>query len=121
MRKLAVEDEFIALRAQIDRHFPPEKDECERVAVLQPIGQHTDGNSGYFINYLGLAIKEELIRVHAIYNGGSEVRKDMENHRRLVRISEEDLLNDIEDCGDNDRRQKPDYNLICDAQLSELT
>ena len=32
--QLAIEDEFVALRADIDSHFPPEHDEGEHIAVL---------------------------------------------------------------------------------------
>ena len=32
--QLAVEDEFVALRADIDSHLPPEHDEGEHIAVL---------------------------------------------------------------------------------------
>lgn len=53
--------------------------------------------------YLLLVGEEEPIRVHAICDGIANHRDPVEDHRRLIGVLEQQLLQDIEDDGEQDK------------------
>jgi hypothetical protein len=52
--------------------------------------------------HLLLVPEEERIRVHAICDGAADYRQPVEDHGRLIGLLEQQLLQDIEDDGEQD-------------------
>jgi len=93
--ELSVEDEVVALGSQADGGLFAEKDEGEDVAVLFTAGE------------------EEGIGVHAVSDGVSDPWQEVEDERGLVRVTEEDLLEDVQEndqsceTGDSGQNDEP--------------
>jgi hypothetical protein len=83
--QLAVENEVVALGSQTDGGLLAQKDKGEDIAVLFTAGE------------------EEGIGVHAISDGVADPWQEVEDERWLVRVAEEDLLEDVQE--DNERGQ----------------
>ena len=77
--QLAVEDKVVALGSQADGGLLAQQDKGEDIAVLFTAGE------------------EEGIGVHAIGDGVADPWQEVEDKRGLVRVAEEDLLEDVQE------------------------
>ena len=77
--QLAIEDEVVALGSQADGGLLAQEDKGEDIAVLFTAGE------------------EEGIGVHAIGDGVADPWQEVEDKRGLVRVAEEDLLEDVQE------------------------
>ena len=82
---LSVEDKVVASSVEADRHLATEEDKGEDWAILLVVGE------------------EEGIRIHAIPDGVADNRHPVEDERRLIGVLEQELLEDIEDNGQEDK------------------
>ena len=77
--QLAIENEVIAFGAQADGSLLAQEDESENITVLLAAG------------------KEEGVGVHAVGDGVADPWQEVEDERRLIRVAEEDLMEDVEE------------------------
>jgi hypothetical protein len=102
--QLPIEDELIALSAQIHRCLLPKEDKREDITVLcsyqslcpPPFQGTYDGNTN-----LRSALEEEPVWVHSVGYGAPDDGQPVEYHRGFVWVFEEDLVEDVE----NDRER----------------
>lgn len=80
---LAIEDKLIPFLSEEDGSRLPEQNESEAIPIL------------------GLAIKEELVRIDSILNRAANKRKYVKDDRRPVPIGEIQLPNHVADNGDD--------------------
>jgi hypothetical protein len=95
--QLPIEDELIALSAQIHRRLLPQEDKCENITILctyqsRPFfGIFSRQNTN-----LCSALEEKFIWVDSVGDGAPNDGKPVEDHRGFVRVFEERLAQDVE-------------------------
>lgn len=108
---LAIENELIALRTEINSGLLPKQDKSKDIAILFTVSL-TFPQAQTSLTNLFPALKEERIWVNAIRDRAANNRKPVEDDWRLVRVLEEELFQDVqnndqdeeggETAGDND-------------------
>ena len=94
---LSVEYEVIALHPQAYSRLLPEEYERENVAILQLTSARRRESKGRkHSKYLLSTTEKELVRINSVGNGTSEERHPVENDRRLIRILEYELVENVE-------------------------
>lgn len=98
---LAVEDEVVALGVEADRHLAAKEDEREDIAVLYA-SQRIAFIATRHATYLLLLGEEELVGVDAVCDGAADDREPVKDKWWLVRVLEEQLLEHVEDDGQDE-------------------
>lgn len=103
---LSVQDEVVSLGSETDSSLLAEQDESEHVAVLCIPSALSPSKLTLSLvpAHLFPAVKEELVRVHAISDSAADEGHPVENDRRLLRVLNEKLLQDIQHDSKNDER-----------------
>lgn len=70
--------------------------------------------------YLSTVLSEERGGVHSVCDGASNKGEPVEDHRGLIRVSEEELVEDIEDDGEHEEGCKANSNLLAQGKFLEL-
>jgi len=98
---LSVEDEVVAGGVEAHSHLAAEEDKGEDIAILLPVSHVQPAIASP--THLLLVGEEERIRVHAICDGTANHRQPVEHEGRLIGVLEQQLLQDIENDGQQDK------------------
>ena len=111
-----VQDEVVAFGPKAHSSLLAEENEGEDIAVLFRRMSVFHIQTILFLlrwsSYLFPACEEELVGIDTVANGTPYDWKEVKDHRRLMRVAEEDLIEDIDhngedekgcDCGEDER------------------
>jgi hypothetical protein len=106
---LAIEDEVVAGCVKAHGHFLTKEDKGEDIAVLHA-SQRVLPLATVKATHLLLAGKEELVGVDAVGDGAADDGDPVEDERRLIGVLEQQLVEDVEDDGEQEEGAKAGRN-----------
>ena len=93
---LAVQDEVVSLDTKAHCGPLAQEYEGEYISILRSIVSNPRLVQVSRVTNLVPAIEEELVGINAVRDGATNERHPMEDQRRLCRVSEEQLLEDVQ-------------------------